>query len=126
MNITLLKGRIATDIKVNKKDEKSYVNFSIAFAPYIKKDKDDVNFISAVAFNKTAEFIGKYLSKGNLVQVQGVLNERKFKRKDGSNGSKIELLVEHIESLEPKEKAIPDAPNEVVEPVDLPDDDLPF
>ena len=126
MNKVILKGRLAQEINVKKKDDKSYVNFSLAFIPYAKKEKDDVCFVSCVAFHGCADYLGKFFTKGNLVQIEGVLNERKFVRKDGSKGSKIEILVERVESLEPKEKNLPDSPNEVVEPVEVPDEDLPF
>lgn len=127
MNRVTLTGRIARDVELKKSSNgKSFVANALAYRPVGAKDKDAVCYIDVAAFNKTAEFFGKYISKGNRVLVEGVLNERSYQNKDGKKVSKTEVLIEHIESLEPREKEAPEAPTEPVDATDLPDEDLPF
>ena len=54
---------------------------------------------AADRWNKTAEIVSQYCSKGSQLCVDGRLVETKFQRKDGTNASRIEIVVENIELL---------------------------
>ena len=129
MNRCILKGRIANDLEVRQgANGNNFLPFTLAVKSSNKKD-DEVNFIDCVAFKNSADYASRYLKKGNLILIEGELNQRKFARQDGTKGSKLEVVIARIENLEKREKTDTDAPEvstDDVENIDLPDDDLPF
>ena len=99
-------------------------------------------FIDCVAFRQSAETLCKFARKGNLVGVDGKLNQRKYQRNDGSMASVIEVLCDSITLLTPKaagghdeippfDDGVAATPgdaeeNRNLDSIDLSDDDLPF
>ncbi len=56
--------------------------------------KESVHYIDCVAFGNQAENIGKYQNKGDLLLVDGKLQQRRWEDKDsGQKRSKIEVVV---------------------------------
>lgn len=86
--------------------------------------KQEVCFIKIVAWGRTAELCGEYLSKGSPIFIEGRLQYRAW---DGANGEKrstLEVRADRIQFLgrpsgsQPKEavssgKNIADAPEEI-------------
>ena len=62
----------------------------------------DVDFITCVAWNKTAENMEKYLKRGSLIGVEGRIQSRTYKNKQGSTVSVNEVLVNQTHFLETK------------------------
>ena len=60
------------------------------------------DFFTVVTFKKTAEFCGKYLSKGNRVAVEGSIQNRQYDAQDGSKRWITEIYAQHIDSLSPR------------------------
>ena len=104
-NLTLV-GRLTKPVEVRKDKQGNSIS-TITLA--VDHGKDDVSFIDCVAFGKQVDNLAQFCSKGNLIGVTGSLRQRKYTRKDGSQASVIEVLVNSIEFLEPK-KEVP-APN---------------
>jgi single-strand DNA-binding protein len=52
------------------------------------------------AWEKTAEFVANYLTKGRLVAVDGRLQSRKFTAQDGSNREVVEIVAENVQGLD--------------------------
>ena len=129
MNKVFIKGRIANDLEVRQgTNGNNFLPFALAVKPSNKKD-EDVIYIDCVAFKNNADYASKYLKKGNLILIEGELNQRKFTRQDGTKGSKLEVVVARIENLEKREKSDaeePETSSDDLESIDLPDDDLPF
>ena len=67
-------------------------------------DKKETLFMRGTAWEKTAESCNTYLTKGKKVAIEGRLQENKFKDKDGNEKSTIQLQIERIEFLSPKEE----------------------
>lgn len=68
MNKVLLCGRTCSDWKTKKYgDGKSFVTNTIA----ISEVKDKTEFVSVIAFGKTAEVLYKYVKKGDMVLLEG-------------------------------------------------------
>ena len=96
------------------------------------------SFIPCVAFSQSADFAVKYAKKGNMVGIEGRLNQRSYDRKDGSKATVLEVLCDNIQLLEPKSNNgedgvetpsfddIPTSDSKNLDTIDLPDDDLPF
>ena len=63
------------------------------------KDKStgekSTDFIDIVAWRQTAEFICKYFTKGRMISVDGRLQTRGWKDREGNNRVSIEILVDN-------------------------------
>lgn len=63
------------------------------------------DFIDCTAWRGTAENICKYLSKGRLAVVEGRLQIREWKDRDGNNRRTPEVVVETIYFADTKKKS---------------------
>lgn len=71
MNKVILAGRTCAEWKTRKyADNKSFVTNTIA----ISEGKDKTEFVSVIAFGKTAEVLYKYVKKGDMVLVEGSIH----------------------------------------------------
>lgn len=97
-NITLI-GRLTSDPELRKtSNDKSVLNISIAVDR--PKNKEVVDFFPCIFWGMTAEYIAKYAKKGSFVGVSGMLTQRKYTAKDGTNRSILEVQVEDASILE--------------------------
>ena len=97
LNSVVLVGRLTKEPEVYEgKEGLKMVTFSLAFS----EGKDETGFIDCKCFNSTAEVAEKWLSKGDKVAVDGRISQRKFQRKDGSNGSVVEIIVSNLEYID--------------------------
>ena len=88
----------------------------VIFTLAVDRDYRDQNgergtdFIDCVAWRKTAEFIGKYFSKGRAALVDGRLQVRHWVDDAGNKRRVTEVLVEDIHFVDsPKRAAAPAA-----------------
>ncbi len=63
---------------------------------------DETEWHRVVAWAKTAEFCGNYLSKGHKVYVEGRLQTRKWTDQNGVDRYTTEIVAENLQSLTPK------------------------
>ena len=56
----------------------------------------ETDFIDIVAWRYTAEFAGKYFSKGQMAVVSGRLQIRNWQDKEGNKHRSAEILADHI------------------------------
>lgn len=72
-------------------------NFSIAVdRKYTKGEEKRTDFFNVVAWRQTAEFIGKYFSKGNLILVCGELQTRSWTDQDGKVHHATEVVASEV------------------------------
>lgn len=117
MNHVSLMGRLTRDPDLRMtKSQKTVVSFTLAVGrPF--KDKDgsqECDYISCIAWNERAEAIGKYVTKGQRLIVDGSIRTRNYEAKDGSKRFVTEVFVENFEFVEKKdsgESAIEDVPD---------------
>ena len=64
--------------------------------------EDYPNYIDCVVFGNRAESLSRFLSKGTKVAVEGKLRWSQWER-DGRKRSKIEVIVDEIEFLSPRQ-----------------------
>lgn len=85
LNKVVLVGRLTKDIEVRMTASNvPVVSFTLAVDRPKRKDVQEVaDFIGCVAFNHSADFLGKYASKGTIVSVEGKIQTRNY---DGPNG----------------------------------------
>jgi len=68
--------------------------------------KEQVSYISCVAWSKLGELIAEYCKKGAQIAVEGRLQQRRWDDSEGNKKSKIEIVAENIQFLsKPKEAA---------------------
>ena len=133
MNKVIMIGRLTKDPEIKKTSSgKSVASFSLAVSDRYNRDKTD--FINCVAWEKTADYLGNYVKKGNLIAVEGRISTRNY---DGSDGKKVyitEVVCDSVQGLERNDQpqATPKPSNEpkpwqkFEEPIDIEEDVLPF
>lgn len=66
--------------------------------------EDRPNFVDCVMFGTRAEAVGRYLSKGSKVAIEGKLRWSQWQTQDGSKRSKLEVIVDEIEFMSRSEQ----------------------
>lgn len=85
------------------------------------------DFIPCVFWRGTAEFIGKYFNKGNMIAVVGSLESRKYKDKDGNNRTVWEVKADKANFCGGKKEDSQDNTQTFEDVSEVTDDDiLPF
>lgn len=93
--------------------------------------KDHTEWVKVVCFGKTAENAGQYLAKGRQVFVEGRLQTRQYKDKEGVEKYATEVVALQVLFLGGKDDGAPRAPPAPPASGGPPDDgfiddDLPF
>lgn len=105
MNLTILVGRTTKDIEIRTTASGTTVaNFTLAVDRYSKGEKT-ADFISCVAYNKTAELLNTYVSKGQKIGIVGRISTGSYQNKNGDKVYTTDVIVNEVEFLEPKKKA---------------------
>lgn len=106
INKVILSGRITKDIEIKTTPSGANVTqFSLAVERNFAKQGEErqTDFITCVAWNKTAEFIGKFFSKGRSIVVIGQLRTRTYDDKNGTRHYVTEVFVDKAQfTFEPK------------------------
>lgn len=94
MNNVFLIGRLTRNPELRTTASgKSTTTFTIAVNDGKNADGEPItDFISCVAWNKTADNICKYLKKGNEVSIQGKIKTRTYDAEDGTKRYVTEVL----------------------------------
>ena len=66
------------------------------------------DFIPCVAWQKTAETIGRYVTKGQLIAVRGRIQTRRYKDRDGFDRSMTEVIVDEFSFAESRRQQADD------------------
>jgi single-strand DNA-binding protein len=104
MNSINLTGNICNDLEVKSTQSgKSVLTFNLAVKRPFTRDTTD--FIPVVAWDQSAEYLGKYGRKGSRVAVSGKLTTRKFQDKDGNNRTAFEVVADSVELMDGKSDA---------------------
>lgn len=104
MNNVQLVGRLTRDPEVRYSDGGSTVaRFSLAVdRRFHKEGQQDVDFISCVAFGKTAEFIEKYFSKGMRMGLIGRIQTGSYTNQEGQKIYTTDVYTDNVEFVESK------------------------
>lgn len=123
MNIVGLIGRLVRNPELRKTNTgKSVCEFTLAVD---RRGSDEADFIGCIAWNKTADLVYQYLSKGSLVGVEGRIQTSNYDNKKGEKVYKTHVVVESVKFLQPKNN---DNHNHIEQEdtVDLASEELPF
>lgn len=107
MNTAIILGRLTRDpdIKVSQSGM-TIARFTLAVNRGYKKDqKQEADFISCVAFGKTAEAIGNYVYKGQRLLVEGRIQTGHYTDKNGETRYTTEIAVNRSEFVEKRSES---------------------
>ena len=99
LNRIILMGRLTRDPELRRTGSGTAVtSFSLAVDRDFKSQsgEKETDFIDIVAWRNTAEFVSKYFTKGRMAVVEGRLQLRDWKDKDGNNRRSAEVVAEHV------------------------------
>jgi len=108
LNRTVLIGRLCADPEVKYTPAGVQVaTFRLAVNRITKNEAGeyDADFFNIVAWRRTAEFVGNYLTKGRLVSIEGRLQTRSWVAQDGTKRSTVEIVADNVEGLDKKSDA---------------------
>lgn len=99
LNEVILMGRLTRDPDVRMtQNGTTAANFSLACErDYAPQGQDrETDFFDVVAFRNTADFVGRYFAKGQLVAVKGRLQQRDWTDKQGNKRRTTEILADRF------------------------------
>lgn len=109
MNKVILIGRLTrnADIRWSQgQDQKAIARFTVAVDRKVTKNNDPnqqtADFISCVAFGKTAEFLEKYGMQGTKFVIEGRIQTGSYTNKEGQKVYTTDVVVESLEFAESK------------------------
>lgn len=130
INKAILMGRLTRDPVIRHTDSgKAVCNFTVAIDNGYGEEKS-ADFISCVAWNKTAEFVDKYFAKGRMIIAVGRIQTRTWEDRDGKKNYVTEVIASEVSFGESKKDAATNsaghtAAGDDFTPIDS-DNDLPF
>ncbi len=129
MNNICITGRLTSAPEIKKTTSGvSVCSVSIAVdRDYKVNGEKATDFIPCIFWRGTAEFVGKYFSKGDMIAVVGSLESRKYKDKDGNNRTVWEVKADKVNFCGSK-KEVSQENTQTFEDVseEISDDTLPF
>ena len=105
MNKVILIGRLCNDTELKQTGENKYIRFNVAVNRRVTREDGtrDADFISCVAWNKTAELINQYFRKGSLISFEGRIQTGSYEKDSGEKVYTTDVIVENFEFIEKKE-----------------------
>lgn len=132
MNNVCLIGRLTAEpeIRYTQIENIMVAQFILAVnRTYAKQGEErQADFITIIAWNKTAEFCSKYFRKGQQVGVTGRIETGSYDDKDGKKVYTTKVIAEHVYFADSNKNE--NSNNPFATPLDnqspIEDDDLPF
>ena len=109
MNNFIITGRLTRDPETRyTKDNKAVTIINVA----VNNSKDDTTFLPITLFGKTAETVGKYCKKGDLIAVTGMIRNNNWEDKDGNKHYDYQFIGNRIQFLTTNKEAIKETKEE--------------
>lgn len=103
LNNTIIQGRFTRDPEMRATQSGTPVcGFTVAWSEKYGETEQKL-FMPCVAWNKSAEFVRRYFTKGQEVIVEGKLVTRKWQDQHGNDRQTTELIVDHVHFCGKKE-----------------------
>ena len=99
LNKIVLMGRLTRDPELRRTQSGTAVaSFTLAVdRDYKPQDGErETDFIDIVAWRGTGEFVSKYFTKGRMAVVEGRLQVRDWKDKDGAKRRSTEVIADNV------------------------------
>ena len=107
INRVVLVGRITRDPETQQTSAGiPYVRFTVAVNRPFKDQNGErpADFINCIAWRAQAEFLQKFVKKGNQLAVEGRIQTNSYTDANGNNHQAFDILVESVSNLEPASK----------------------
>ena len=107
MNKVVLTGRITKDPEIRyTQTGMPNLRFSLAVDRQTRDASGNrtADFISCVAFSQQADFISRFVKKGNILAIEGRIQTGQFQGQDGQTRYTTDVVIERIENLSPREQ----------------------
>lgn len=108
LNRAILMGRLTRDPELRTTPSGvSVASFSLAVdRGYAKQGEErQTDFINIVAWRATAEFVGRYFTKGMMMIVEGRIQSRSWDDQNGNKRYATEVVADNIQFGETKKAA---------------------
>lgn len=104
MNSVQLTGRLTRDPEITYGNNGSTIaRFTLAVNRRFKTENGpDADFISCVAFGRTAEFVEKYFRKGQKMDMNGRIQTGSYTNQEGNKVYTTDVIAENVEFGESK------------------------
>ena len=105
LNRIVIIGRLTRDPEMRQTPSGTAVcAFTLAVDRSFKSaaGERETDFIPVVVWRQLGETCGRYLAKGKLAAVDGRLQIRSYKDKDGNNRIAAEVVADNVRFLSPK------------------------
>lgn len=115
LNTVIIMGRLTADPELQHTlDGTAYCSVRIAVDRDSKSrdGKRRTDFINAVAWKGSAEFLSKYFQKGRMICVLGRLQSRTYEAKDGTKREATEINISSVYFADSKREDAPRAGGE--------------
>lgn len=125
----MLIGRSTNTLQVKtiESTQSAVVNFTIATNRRYKNKEgnilEDAEYHRCVAYGNSAEILGKYLTKGKRIYIEGRLRTRKWQDAEGHDRFSTEIIVDTFIFLDSKAPGSEDVEEA---PIGTFDDEIPF
>ena len=106
MNKAILTGRITKDPEIRyTQNGMANLQFTIAVDRQVRNADGtrQADFITCVAWSQQADFISRYVKKGNMLAIVGRVQSRSYQGQDGTTHYVTEIVVENVENLSPRD-----------------------
>ena len=99
MNKLIIKGRLTRDPEVKQTQSGvPYCRFSVAGnRSYKREGEPEADFFNCTAWQKTAEFVGKYFRKGQEILVVGEMQSHEYTTREGAKAMGWEVQAREVE-----------------------------
>ena len=121
-------GRLTRDPEVRyTQSGKACAKFTLAIDRRKSGDgNQQADFISCVAWEKTAEVISRYCAKGKKIAVEGRIQTRSYDANDGTKRYVTEVVVNSMEFCDSKGGGASTTNGGAYAGTPVPDEDIPF
>ena len=110
MNRVVLIGNLAKDPELTTTNNGvSVCRFSVACQRRFtnQNGEREADFINVVAWDKTGENVGKFMSKGRLIAVEGRIQTRNYDNNEGRKVYVTEVIASNVQFLESRNASAP-------------------
>ncbi len=107
-------GHLGRDPEVKTLENGTVIaNFTVAVGDRVKKKDEwveETEWVRAVSFGSTAEYLAKYAKKGDLCLLTGKMKTRKWTDKDGVEKYSTEIIAERVQTYSREKRDASAAP----------------
>lgn len=122
MNKVVLLGRLTAKPELRYTAQNTaYTRFTVAVNRRVANQDGnrDADFITVVAWRRTAEIIAQYFDKGRQICIEGNIRTGSYDDKDGNKRYTTEVFVDNfdfVESRNSQPAPVPDSPYDYQQP----------